>query len=88
MSKIWAYIVAVFGSLLGVLFILFEQKEKLQTKLDASKYSNQDNDLENKQVDLTKKIATDEKAISSEKEPTSVPNLSPEQAADYWNNKK
>lgn len=88
MSTLWTIIAGAFAFLIGDLFLTKSAKDKLQNKVDAGKYESQDEALAAKQADDQAKAAAEQKKIDASAPPSSVPELSPDQVTNFWNNKK
>lgn len=87
MGTLIASLVALFGGLIGALFISKNKNDSLTQKLAAGKYENEDATLVAKQADLATNIAAEQKVVDVSKPPESAPALTPEQVTDYWNKK-
>lgn len=88
MATLWTLIAGVFAFLVGDLFITKNQKDSLQTKVDAGKYEATDEPLAAQQAADAATAAAEQKKIDESAPPTSVPELSPDQVTNYWNTKK
>jgi hypothetical protein len=88
MTTIWTLICGAFAFLVGDLFLTKNSKDKLQDTLDASKYKTNDTTLAEQQATDASQASAEQKVINNSTPPTSVPELSPDQVVDFWNNKK
>lgn len=87
MNALWALVLLV-GGLLADIFLKQGKIADMEQKISANRYESQDTTLQTQQQTLDKTVQTEEKQIQGQTVPTSVPNLTPDQVTNFWNNKK
>lgn len=89
LSNIWTYVVAGFALVIGLFFFERKEKQVAENQVEIEKSKSQDAVLAFQQQQSQQDITLQQQQIDQlQKEEPKSTDLTPQQAEDYWKNKK